>query len=385
MTASVRRIIAATLLGALLCGIGYRIYVRTADGGERTSRGARPALVTLAPVDQREITDEIPAIGTALANESVSLVTKVSDTIRAVNFEDGQPVAKGAVIVALTNLEETAQLEEAHASLDDANRQLQRAAELSARGALPVSSRDDALAKQKGALARYNATVARLANHLIRAPFAGVLGLRRVSPGTLVSPNTEITTLDDISVIKLDFAIPERFVGQIAAGMRVIAVSAAWPQRPFVGRVASLDSRVDPATRSITVRAVIPNPNALLRPGMLLSVRLVQASSRALTIPEAGLLQQGERTYVYVAGADRKAYRRDVTVGRRRAGFVEITAGLTPGASVITDGNDRLRPGMPVRLPTAAAEQGSGRRVRGGFAPAGAADTPGARTAGSAP
>lgn len=343
--------------GALIAAAALAWFVlRPADDARAGAKpnAPRAALVTLARAEEREIVDTVEAIGTARANESVTITAKVTETVRGVRFEDGEYVDAGDVLVELTNAEETALLAEARAALDDAERQLKRLDGLVAQGSAPVSQRDEAFARRQGASARLGAVEARLGDRLIRAPFSGVLGFRRVSPGTLVTPNMEITTIDDIARIKLDFSVPETALASIRPDLEVRAIAAAWPERAFEGRVTTVDSRVDPVTRAIMVRALLDNPERLLRPGMLLTVELVTARERALVVPESALLQIRDERFVYTV-VDGAARRVDVEIGRRRPGIVEIRAGLAPGTPVVTEGVDRVRPGVPVRVAGDAA------------------------------
>ena len=312
-------------------------------------RGDAP-LVVVKPVRREELVDAAEAIGTALANESVTLTAKVTDTIRRVNFEDGDFVEAGSVLLELTNQEEEALLAEARANLEDAQNQLRRLEEISAIGLAPASDLDMARSRAAASEARLNTVVARLRDRLIQAPFAGLLGFRDVSPGTLLTPNTPITTLDDISIIKLDFTVPETFLGAIEPGARVFAHSAGYGDRMFEGEVRTVGSRVDPVTRAITVRAHVPNDERLLRPGMLMTVRVVMAEREALVVDEGAVFELRDQAYVYVVGDDLVARQRAIELGERRFGRVEVAGGLKEGERVITEGTIKVRDGTAVRV-----------------------------------
>ena len=203
--------------------------------------------------------------------------------------------------------------------------------------------------------ARVAAAQARLSDTYIRAPFSGRVGLRRVSLGTLISPGTVITTLDDISAIKVDFAVPDLYVGELRAGQTDHRAHQrlSGPQ-VRAARVVSVDSRVDPATRAVTVRALVPNRDAALKPGMFLTVELAQGDgATALVVPEEALVPEQARQFVYVVQGDRVA-KREVRLGRREPGFVEITDGLAAGDRVVIEGTLKLRDGAPVRELAAA-------------------------------
>ena len=185
---------------------------------------AQPPLVTVERARRDSLYDVVEALGTAQANESVTLTAKVTDTVRRVNFEDGDYVEAGTVLIELTNQEEEALLAEARANLDDAESQLRRLEDLSARGLTSASELDVARSRAGAMQARFNSIVARLRDRLILAPFSGVLGFRQVSPGTMLTSNTAITSIDDISTIKLDFTVPETSaIGTMTPGAKIIA------------------------------------------------------------------------------------------------------------------------------------------------------------------
>lgn len=311
---------------------------------------AKPQPVMVVTAQKTPWVDRILALGTTHANESVTLTAKTAETVARVNFSDGQLVETGAVLVELTDRTEVAQLKEAQAAYVEAEKQYERLGGLVKQGTVTQSQVDQQLAARDSAKARMEAIRVRLSDRVITAPFAGVLGFRTVSPGTLVQPGTVITTLDDISVIKLDFSVPETFLAALAAGQTIEARSAAWPDQRFTGVVTSLDSRVDPITRSIQVRAELPNPERRLKPGMLMSVEVLNRPRDSLTIPEVSVSAVRDRMFVYRVSADNKAEEVDVRIGKRRPGEVEILDGLNEGDRVITDGLVRVRNGAPVSV-----------------------------------
>ncbi len=339
---------------AALVGGGYYLWQgsQSDDGQPAAGAGfqrAAPPLVTVSPVGRDRLYDTVDAIGTAGANESLTLTAKVTDTVRSVDFEDGEFVEQGAVLVQLTSREEEALLAEARANLDDAESQLARLENLADQDLISDSELDVARSRADASRARLDTVLARLSDRLILAPFSGVLGFREVSPGTLLQPNTPITTLDDISIIKLDFTVPETFYGAMQPGAPVIATAASYAGREFSGVVRTVGSRVDPVTRAIQVRAHIDNDDRALRPGMLLTVRVVMAERDALVAPENAVFQIQDRAYVYVLGDERTVYEREIQTGDRRFGLVEVLGGLTEGELIVTEGIVKLRDGMRVR------------------------------------
>jgi len=221
--------------------------------------------------------------------------------------------------------------------------------------ALSKAQFDQLEATLKANRAKLAAAQARLEDTVIRAPFSGRVGLRRVSVGTLISPGDVITTLDDTSVIKLDFTVPENFLSSLREGLAVRATAPAFAGRAFSGKVSSIDSRVDMNTRAVTVRALLANEDGALRPGMFLNVSLANDEREALVIPEQALTPEAERQYVFVV-ADGKAQRREVRIGSRRPGSVEVLAGLNAGEQVVVEGTQKVRDGAPVRTTEIAAE-----------------------------
>ena len=310
--------------------------------------------VLVAEVAHEPFADRIEALGTLRANESVALTVSVTESITAIHFDDGDRVPAGKVLVEMTSNEEHALLEEERATVDEAKRQYDRVKSLANQGTASKSLLDERRRAWETAQARLGAIESRLADRLVRAPFAGVVGLRNVSLGSLVEPGDVITTLDDDSIMKLDFAVPSTYLGTLRVGVPITATARAFPDRQFQGEVKSIDSRVDAVTRAVTVRAVLANTDRLLKPGMLMQVELHKNPRDALVIPEEALLATGEQNYVYVVDTDagNKVLRREVRIGARRPGAVEILAGVTAGDKVITDGTIKVRPGQQVEILT---------------------------------
>lgn len=348
----------AVILILVLTGAAALFWTMQDDAGNASvvpsistvSPGPSPQLVIVAPADYAEIVDTIESIGTTRANESIVLSSKLTDTVSQVHFEDGEYVETGAILVEMTNQEESALLAEAQANLDDARRSLDRQVDLGLRGLTAKSAIDEATARTESAQARMDAITARMNDRLIRAPFSGLLGFREISPGTLLTPNTAITTLDDISVIKLDFSVPEVHLALIRPGFRIEAGSDTWRGRVFEGTVDSIGSRIDPVTRAVTVRALINNEDRLLRPGMLMTVRTITATRQALVIPESAFIQTGDETHVFLAGHDGLARQQPIRIGARRRGYVEVIEGLQEGDPVIIEGGFKLKDQAPFRI-----------------------------------
>lgn len=292
----------------------------------------------------------VEGLGTARANEAVEIRPQISEVVTAIHFTGGERVAAEQVLITLDDTEVRASVAAARAALVESEAQLSRARELAKTSALARSELERRLAVRDADRAALDAALARLADTVVRAPFAGRVGLRRVSPGSLVTPATVVTTLDDTDVIKLDFDIPETELARLAEGLAVEARSAAWPGTTFRGEVASLDTRVDPVSRSLTVRALLPNPDGRLRPGMLLSVALLREDVQALMVPEQAIVPDQSRQFALVVGPGGVVEEREVRTGRRRPGEVEILSGLSEGERVVAEGTQHAIPGAAVRV-----------------------------------
>ena len=324
-------------------------------GGPGAGGPGQPVRVVTEAARDEEFVNEIEALGTARANEAVDITSKVSNLVTRIQFREGQQVRRGDILVQLDNVEATAELMAARAALSETQSQLNRSRELFATKALSQSQMDQLEATLSANQARVTTAQSRLSDTTIRAPFDGRVGLRNVSVGSFVSPGAIITTLDDTRIIKLDYAVPESFVAVLKEGLPLTASSVAFPNREFAGKVASVDSRVDPTTRSVVVRATVPNPDGALKPGMFLTVRMRQDREQVVMIAEQALVPEEGRQFVFVAEGD-KASKREVAIGRRKPGRVEIIRGLQAGDRVIVEGTQKVRDGGAIRDLTREAE-----------------------------
>lgn len=327
-----------------------------AAGQEMRGRGQQggPALsVVVAPVRRDVVIDLIESVGTARANEAVTITAKQTGIVAKINFREGQKVTAGTVLVELDSGERRADLENVRAQRDEARTRLSRAKQL--RNLTMSEARIDELEQQaRAADARLKMAEARLDDLRITAPFNGRVGLRQVSLGALVPPGTAITTLDDISVIKVEFSVPETALSRLRAGVPVKATSPGVENRSFQGEVSVIDTRIDPATRSIRVNAIFPNAEETLRPGQFMNVELtLDRRENALLIPEEAIIPEGTRHFVF-AVVNGRAMRKEVSVGARQVGYIEIVNGLGPQDVVITRGVQKVRNGQPVN-PEAAS------------------------------
>ncbi len=345
-------LIVALLVFAGMAGI---VTVRVLSGtGQDQGQMRRPAVPVAAYETARfEFADIVEALGTARSRESVIVSARVSDTISQINFDSGQQVEAGDILIELTDTEEAAGLSEARTTLREANRDLTRVNDLIARGVVPQQRQDEARAAVERAQARVASIEAQLADRIVRAPFSGVVGLREVSPGELIRPGDPITTLDDISAIRLDFTVPERFLATIRPGMVIEATTNAYPDQVFLGTIAQVDSRVDPISRVVIVRAEIDNPEGRILPGQLMVVEVRRDVRSRPAVPGSSVTRYLEESFVYVLetrDGTTTAHRRDVELGLRTGNLVEITAGLEAGELIIAEGVHRVRDGMTVEI-----------------------------------
>jgi membrane fusion protein (multidrug efflux system) len=330
----------------------------TGMGGSGSGAGFGPAApvgVLVATVSRVPFALELEAIGNARANEAVDITAKTSNRITVIHFREGQQVKTGEVLVEFDGEQARANLAEAEAALRDSRSQFNRSRELYATKALSEAQLDQLQATLTANEARVAGARSQLNDTIIRAPFAGRVGLRNISVGSFVSPGTVITTLDDTSIIKLDFSVPEVFLSTLKEGLAVAAKSSAYPEAAFNGKVTSIDSRVDPVSRAVVVRAQIENRDGRLKPGMFMTVKLTRSEAPALMIPEQALIPEGDKKFVF-AVRDGKAVRSEVRTGRRRPGEVEILGGIAEGDVVVIEGSQKIRDGVAVRAETPEQE-----------------------------
>ena len=370
MSDTLKKALAGAVAGAVLVAFAWHVSLERAKRAPSSPPAAAagkpsatpasrdPVGVVVAPVRLERLDQVIEALGTARANESIDVTAKVSNLVTAVHFGEGQSVARGALLVELDGAQARAQVAIAQAALTESQAQYKRSRELYTTKALSESQLDQIEATLRSNEARLAVAQAQLADTQVRAPFAGRTGLRRVSVGSLVNPGTVITTLDDTGTIKLDFTVAETYLSALTPGLSISARSAAYPDRTFEGRIASVDSRVDPNTRSVIVRALVPNPDGLLKPGMFLTVRISRGPSDALVLPEEALVPEQGDVFVFVI-ADGKAEKRLVHTGQRSVGSVQVVQGLADGEMVVTEGTQKLRDGVAVKVvpPTGEAKE----------------------------
>lgn len=339
-----RRIPLFLLVGVLIALV---IYLQWPEQVTNKVKHQRVVSVKTTKIALAEFKDAVEAVGTSRANEQVFITSKYSDVVEEVLFQDGEAVKKGEVLIRLNSREEAAKVKELQANLAESVSQLNRFQDLYKQKATSQSLVDQQEAQTKAISAQLLSAQIKLAELTIKAPFSGVLGFREISLGALINVGDVITSLDDLSTIKVDFSIPERYLTTVSIGQRIEATNTAYNEDVFIGEITSIDSRVDSMTRTLKVRAKIPNSDRKLRAGMLLNLQVVRKVEQVLQIPESAVIPIENDHFVFVVESD-KAVKKQLKIGRRYHGFIEVISGLDMGAVVVIEGALKLRDGVAV-------------------------------------
>jgi len=340
---------------ALLLAIGggaltYHRYQADGEAAAAVQRGPRAVTVEVEKAESGTVRERIEAVGSTLARQAVDIVALSSGRVAEITFAPGERVEEGDVLVRLDDGAEQADVAEAEAMRREAELALDRARKLRTNNTVAQATVDELEAAYAGASAQLDGVKKVLEDRTVRAPFAGVVGIRGVDIGARVDDETVLTTLDDLAEIEIEFSVPEIFFGRIRQGQKVEATSTAYPGRAFEGAIATIDSRIGQVSRAFRVRALLPNPHLELPAGMFMHVSVVLEERPAVLIPEQAVIAEGDSTYVFTVEDDR-ATRRKVELGQRDAGSVEVLEGLTAGETVVRAGLQRLRDGSEVSVP----------------------------------
>ena len=363
-------ILAALVIAALGAGCGSKSDATagqksdaaklSAAGQQGPGAAAKPAGLPVKAVAVKvgKVSDEVTAVGTLLADESVIIRSEIDGRIVGLNFQEGQAVAAGTRLVTLDNSEYEAQSAAVRADLKTEERRLSRTRELHQQNFISKDALDVQLGNVDRLKARLAEADSRVAKTQIRAPFSGTVGLRMVSPGAYVKAGEDIVRLESIGSIKADFRVPELFMSKIHPGQEVLLRLDAYPGEEFSGRVYAVEPVVDDRTRTVLMRARIPNKSNKLKPGMFVRVAVTLANRpNAIIVPEQSIWPQGRDTFVFRV-VDGKAVLTKIEIGNRQPGQVEVMSGLAPNDIVVTEGQIKLRDGAPVMVmpePAAAA------------------------------
>lgn len=342
-------------MGRVIAGIAVLLGLAVATWWwltpQQASPGQRPpTAVNLAPSIERDLVDQVEAVGTSRAAQAVLVLAEVPGRVAQIHFQQGQQVKRDQLLVSLDDRNARADLARAEAEYQRARDDYRRGQQLVERRAISESEVDTFRTSMESARANRDAAQANLHDHNIRAPFAGVVGLRQVDGGAYLQTGDAITTLDNLGHIEVDFQMPERYLARLAVGLPVIASNDAFPGIAFEGAISHLDSRVNSNSRSLTARARLNNPGDRMLPGQFLRITVQLDRRPALLVPEQAIITQGAQSYVFTVDSEQKAVRHPVTLGGRREGWVEITSGLSGQPDVIVNGHSRLGSGQPVNV-----------------------------------
>jgi membrane fusion protein (multidrug efflux system) len=319
--------------------------------GSEAAEDSKPAVpVEASKVVAAPLSEQVTAIGTLLSDEAVTISSEIAGRLKEIHFEEGQPVEKGALLFSLDDSVYRAQLDDASAKLKLAAQTNKRTSTLFSNKYATAQSADEATSNLAVNTAAVELARVQLDKTRITAPFAGIVGLRHVSAGEYITAGQALVNLEAIDPVKADFRVPEKFLPAIRVGQTIKIKVDAFPEDSFEGRVYAIDPRLDVAGRSLLVRAMVPNRNQRLRPGLFARVTvLLQLKEDALSVPEQAIVPQGESQFVFKI-VDGKAKLTKVKIGTRREGRVEIVEGLAAGDQVVTAGQLKIRDGSPVTI-----------------------------------
>ena len=332
----------------VLIGLCVYLYLPSSQG-EQSDFTESATQVTAHTVASEENAVLIEAIGSARANQAMDIQSAQNDYVTDIYFKDGDLVSKGQKLVQLQSQQEELTVKELAINLREEKRQLERLTELSRSQATAKSLLEEQLSRVDATEAQLENAKTKLSEMTITAPFSGILGKRQISIGAYVNNSTIITSLDDISIIKVDFKVPEKYLAQLNVGMKVMTQNDAYPEKTFTGKVTHVSTRIDAVTRSVEVTASFANKSGLLRPGMLLNTALQLSSSQAMMVPEKAVIPQQDKHFVFQI-EDGIATKVEVNVAGRHNGWVVIDEGISNGQLIVTEGIIKIRSGSKVSV-----------------------------------
>lgn len=316
-----------------------------------------PVRAVVALVEPRPMEETVRLVGSLRADQQIDVVSELSGTITGIHFTQGQAVEQGAELITIRDDRIRARLQEAEARYDLAAANLARGRDLLETETISQSDFDRLHAEYQIAIAAKASANVDLVDTKVSAPFDGVITARRVNQGAFVQVGQVITSLIQLDPLDAVFHLPERYLRQVAKGQIIRLRAAAHPEEIFEGEVHYIDPRVDELNRTVQIKALVDNADGKLKPGMFISLDLVlEVAPEALVIPEAAVQYFRDQARVFVMGEDDRAERRDVSIGRRLAGELQITSGLEPGDRVVVEGFQKMGPGSRIIIsPDSAA------------------------------
>jgi len=352
-----RALVAVSLVSLLGSGCGGK-------GGPGAGGFTPPPMpVETAAVEQGQVSDRFEAVGTIEASEAITVVSEIDGAIVKLPFREGSAVARGGLVAQLDDAQLRAEVDRAQALRDQNESTYKRVKSVVEQHAGAPQDLDDAAAALRVAEANLALAKSRLSKTRIRAPFSGVLGARRVSPGAFIRAGQAITDLAKLDELRVNFSAPERYLSQLRRGAPVTVSTTAFSGYDLTGHIDVVDPVLDPTTRTARIVARLRNPGGKFRPGMSANVSAVLGQrAKALTIPSEAIFAEGDQSYAYVVKADSTVTRSALTLGTRTPDAVEVVKGLEPGQRVVRAGHQKLFEGAKV-IPVASRPGGEGAGV----------------------
>lgn len=332
----------------ILIGASAALGIAGCSGGGGPG-GGFAVQVVVEKAAQDSISETIPLVGTLAANEAIEIKSEVDGKVESIRFREGQRVVKDQILFVIEGTKLAAHVGQAEAEFKFSEANLKRSEALVKNLTISKQEYDQALSRYESDKAELDLMRQSLREATVRAPFNGTVGARVVSPGQVIAKGDKLTTLIDASVVKAEFNVPERYAGQLKKGLTVSAKVAPYPNTHFKGEVYFVSPEIDPNTRTVLVKAKIPNKDGKLSPGLFANVDLRLAEiENAIVVPESALMKQADQVQLYVVGPENKADLRNVKTGVRMEGRVQIVEGVQAGEAVISEGNQKIGPGVPV-------------------------------------
>ncbi|MNK15144.1 Multidrug resistance protein MexA precursor [compost metagenome] len=345
----------------LIVGAAYLIYYRISANKKIAAEGAsmgkgggkggpsKGLQVDGIVVTAGDFTNDLEVTGTLEANESVELRSEVSGLVTSINFKEGANVSKGSLLVKINDRDIQAQLQQALTKQQLSATNENRSKQLLEKGAISQEEYDTSLADLQSLKAQTQLIRAQLAKTAIYAPFSGKIGLRSISVGGYITPTTLIATLSSVNPLKISFSVPEKYIGQIKLNSEM-SFTTDGLNKTFSGKVFAIEPGINTQTRTLQIKALVPNPNDELRPGSFAKIKLALSTVKdALLIPNQAIIPVLKGKTVYIT-KDGKAEQVAVEAGTRTADHIVITSGLNVGDTVLTTGAMALKPGAPVKV-----------------------------------
>ena len=294
--------------------------------------------------------DEIEINGSVQANESVKITSVVQEKIKKINFKEGSFVTKGSILVELYNEEENAVLKQVKAELQESNLNFKRTQKLAEEGNASQALLDRRLKEKTKLEGRVEEIMAKIKDLQITAPFDGIISTENFSDGSFIQPGEVIANLYDINSVKIEVFVPEKYVNFIDKNKKLVVKNLGTINKEFSGYVFAIDPYIDTETRTFKLVGLIKNnKNNILKPGMMVNVKIILNSREVLSVPEGSIIPEANNTYVFIIDKDSRAVKVKVKTGKRKNGFIEIKDGIKENSLVIYEGTNKVKSGTKVK------------------------------------